>query len=121
TDRPGETLAIRAPGRESLSYGAFAGLIGKTVATLNSFGLGRGDRLAIVLPNGPEMAAAFVASACGVTAAPLNPAYREGEFHFYMEDLKAKALLVEEGSTSPAIAAAKRLGIEVLTLHPAQE
>ena len=44
--------------------------------------------------------------ACAVTAAPLNPAYREDEFHFYMDDLKARALLVEEGSTSPAIAAA---------------
>ena len=64
------------------------------------------------------MAAAFVATACAVTAAPLNPAYREDEFHFYMEDLHARALLVEEGSASPAIAAARRLGIPVLTLQP---
>ena len=61
-----------------------------------------------MLPNGPDMAAAFVAVAAAVTAAPLNPAYREDEFHFYMEDLKAKALIVEEGSASPAIAAARR-------------
>jgi len=104
-----------------MTYGTFAELIGATVASLHRLGLGRGDALAIVLPNGPEMAAAFVACASAVTAAPLNPAYREDEFHFYMEDLKVKALLVEEGSASPAIAAARRLAVPVLTLVPKRE
>jgi hypothetical protein len=36
-----------------------------TVADLNARGIGRGDRVAIVLPNGPEMAAAFIAVARG--------------------------------------------------------
>ena len=45
---------------------------------LNAIGIGRGDRVAIVLPNGPEMAASFVAIACGATTAPLNPAYKRG-------------------------------------------
>jgi oxalate---CoA ligase len=93
----------------------------ETAVALRARGLSRNDKLAIVLPNGPDMAASFVAAANAVTAAPLNPAYREDEFHFYMEDLKARALLVEEASTSPAIAAAHRLGIPVLTLHPARE
>ena len=55
-------------------------------------GIGRGDRVAIVLPNGPEMATAFVASPRAPTTAPLNPAYREDEFDFYLSDLGAKAL-----------------------------
>jgi acyl-CoA synthetase (AMP-forming)/AMP-acid ligase II len=119
--RPAADLALSAPARADLSYGDFAALIDDTRAALRDLGLSRNDRLAIVLPNGPDMAAAFVASACAVTAAPLNPAYREDEFHFYMDDLKAKALLVERGSESPAIAAAQRLGIPVLTLVPAAE
>ena len=109
--------AISASGRADLTYGLFASLCEETAAALRSRGLARNDKLAIVLPNGPDMAASFVAAANAVTAAPLNPAYREDEFHFYMEDLKARALLVEEASTSPAIAAAHRLGIPVLTLH----
>lgn len=117
---PGDT-AIAAPGRTSLTYGKFSSLAGETALALRARGLARNDKLAIVLPNGPEMAASFVACASTVTAAPLNPAYREDEFHFYMEDLHARALLVEEGSASPAIAAARRLGIPVLTLHPARE
>lgn len=79
-----------------MTYGQFSDLIAAALGALNSRGLGRGDALAIVLSNGPEMAAAFLASACAVTAAPLNPAYREDEFHFYMDDLKVKALLVED-------------------------
>jgi acyl-CoA synthetase (AMP-forming)/AMP-acid ligase II len=117
---PGAT-ALSASGRADLSYGMFASLCGETAAALRARGLARNDKLAIVLPNGPDMAASFLATASAVTAAPLNPAYREDEFHFYMDDLKARALLVEEGSTSPAIAAARRLGIPVLTLHPARE
>ena len=119
--RPPGATAISGPARQDLTYGLFASLVEETAAALRARGLARNDKLAIVLPTGPEMAAGFVATACAVTAAPLNPAYREDEFHFYMEDLKAKALLVEEGSNSPAIAAAARLGIPVLTLHPARE
>ena len=88
-NRPPDATALAAPERAAMSYGTFLGLCEATAQSLNRLGLGRNDRLAMVLPNGPEMAACFVACASAVTAAPLNPAYREDEFHFYMEDLKA--------------------------------
>ena len=52
--------AIGAPGREPLSHGDLRAFADRVVETLNGYGLGRDDRIAIVLPNGPEMAAAFV-------------------------------------------------------------
>jgi acyl-coenzyme A synthetase/AMP-(fatty) acid ligase len=55
--------------RPPLTYAGLRRLIKKTVVALNRFGIGRGDRVAIVLPNGPEMAAAFLAVAAGATAA----------------------------------------------------
>ncbi len=113
--------ALSAPERKPLSYGGLAALCAETEKGLAGLGLGRQSRLAIVLPNGPEMAAAFLACASALTAAPLNPAYREDEFHFYMEDIGATALLVEAGSSSPAIAAARRLGLAVVTLVPGGE
>ncbi len=64
--------------------------------------------MAIVLPNGPDMATAFVSIASAAAAAPLNPGYRQDEFDFYMTDINTKALIVEEGSTSPAVAAATK-------------
>ena len=105
--------AIGAPERQPLSYAGLRALAKKTVADLNALGIGRGDRVAIVLPNGPEMATAFLAVACGATTAPLNPDYKAEEFEFYLSDLGAKALLVERGSQSPAIAVAKKLGVPV--------
>jgi len=116
-----EAVALGAPGRDPLTYAGLRNHVTKTVAALNERGLGRNDRVAIVLPNGPEMATAFVAIACGATTAPLNPAYREEEFEFYLSDLNARALVVEQGSTSPAVSAARKLGIPLLEIVPGNE
>lgn len=107
---------LLAPDRPALSYRALRRLVGDTGQRLGEFGIGRNDRVAIVLPNGPEMAAAFIAIGAGATTAPLNPAYRTDEYRFYLNDLKAKALVVETGSTSPAIAVAKELGVSLIEL-----
>ncbi|MGI9262754.1 MAG: acyl--CoA ligase, partial [Woeseiaceae bacterium] len=69
------------------------------------------------LPNGPEMAASFVAVAACATTAPLNPSYKKDEYDFYLSDLNARALLVEKDSQSPAVAAAREQGIQILELE----
>ena len=111
-------IAIAAPGREPLTYGGLRDQVGRTGDTLARAGIGPGDRVAIVLPNGPEMAAAFLGTAAHATAAPLNPAYRVDEFAFYLEDLRAKALILEAGAESPAIEAAERVGVPIIGLTP---
>ena len=73
-----------------------------------------------MLANGPEMATCFVACATAVTSAPLNPAYRADEFEFYLADLQAKALIVERGSASPAVGAARKLGVRIIELVVAE-
>jgi acyl-CoA synthetase (AMP-forming)/AMP-acid ligase II len=108
--------AISAPGRPALDFAGLRALIADTAARLNALGLGRNDRVAIVLANGPEMATCFVACASAVASAPLNPAYRADEFDFYLSDLGAKALIVERGSASPAIEVALKHGVRVLDL-----
>ncbi len=115
TGRDG-AVAIAAEKRPPLTYARLRDHVEQTVAALNRLGIGRNDRVAIVLPNGPEMAVAFVSIAAGATTAPLNPAYRREEFDFYLSDLGARALLVEQGSHSPAIEAAGALNIPVLEL-----
>ena len=117
----GERPAIAAPGRQSLDFAGLRRHVESTIGALNGFGIGRNDRVAIVLPNGPEMASAFVSVACGATAAPLNPAYRQPEYAFYLSDLSAKALILEAGNDSPARVAAADLGIPVLELHADSE
>lgn len=116
-----QDAVLGAPGTKDLTYGDLRALIIKTIKTLNGYGIGRNDRVAIVLKNGPEMASSFMAVACGTTSAPLNPAYRADEFEFYLSDLKAKALIVEAGSDTPAIAVAEKLGVTVIDLIPTPE
>ncbi|MGZ8259722.1 MAG: acyl--CoA ligase [Caldimonas sp.] len=108
--------AIAAPGREPLTHAGLRALVERSVASLNAAGAGRNDRVAIVLDNGPEMAACFLACAAGTTSAPLNPGYRAEEFEFYLSDLGARLLVVARGSTSPAIAVAEKLGVHVVEL-----
>lgn len=111
-------VAIGAPGRPWLSRGGLRRLVQSTVAALNGMGIGRGDRVALVLPNGPEMATAFLCIASGATTAPLNPAYQAQEFEFYLSDLNARLLIIQEGMESPARAVAAARGIPVLELVP---
>ena len=84
--------ALTTPGGVPLTYDALRQLVSSTVSDLNSHGVAAGDRVAIVLDNGPEMAAAFLSIASGATAAPLNPSYRAEEFEFYLTDLRARLL-----------------------------
>ncbi len=90
--------AIGAPGRRFLSFRELRRLIVETGEALaQAEGIGRCDRVAIVLPNGAEAATAFLTIACYATTAPLNPAYKTDEFFaFYLSDLKAKALVVQQ-------------------------
>ncbi|MEN6482572.1 MAG: acyl--CoA ligase [Anaerolineaceae bacterium] len=108
--------ALSAPGRPDLNYLQLYRHLQNTMARLNQLGIGRSDAVAIVLPNGAEMATAFLSVAACASAAPLNPAYQKQEFDFYLEDLQAAALIVAAGSPSPAIQSAKERGIPLIEL-----
>jgi acyl-CoA synthetase (AMP-forming)/AMP-acid ligase II len=110
--------AIGAPDQQPLTHDQLKHLARKTGQQLDAMGIGRNDRVAIVLPNGPEMAAAFVTIACAATTAPLNPAYKREEFDFYLSDLGAKALVVQAGVDSIAREAASGLHIPLIELAP---
>ncbi len=110
--------AVGAPNQPWLSGPDLLALATETQATLNGAGIGRSDRVGIVLPNGPEMATAFVSIAALCTAAPLNPAYKADEFEFYLGDLKPRAVVLLHGDNTPARAVAGRLGTPVIDLHP---
>ncbi|MFC1716317.1 AMP-binding protein, partial [Candidatus Poribacteria bacterium] len=117
-DRNPDAVAILAPDRAPLTYSQLLTHVEDTIGTLGAMGIGRNDRVAIVLPNGPEMATAFLAVASGATSAPLNPDYRPSEYDFYLSDLNARALIVQSGMDSHAVAVAKVRGIPVIELSP---
>ncbi len=116
-----DAIALSGIGRAPLTYRGLRSQVEQVLELLNSVGIGRNDRVAIVLPNGPEMATAFVSIACCATTAPLNPAYTQDEFEFYLSDLGAKALVVQQGVDSPAVVAARQRKIPVFELCADQD
>jgi len=114
-----ETLpALLAPGRGPLSFQQLLDMVRAAANDLNLFGVRRGDRIAIVMPNGPEAVTSFLSVAAIATAAPLNPAYAASEFDFYLEDLKPKGVIVAAGFDSPVRDVAIARGIDVIELAP---
>lgn len=113
-----EACAIRTPERAGLTHGALRALCDDTRRFLRLHGIGPGDRVAILLPNGPEMASAFLGVASAAVAAPLNPAYGQAELEFFLGDLDARAIILRRGDGGVARAVAGALGIDIVELEP---
>jgi acyl-CoA synthetase (AMP-forming)/AMP-acid ligase II len=96
----------------SIDHATLSSTVERLASQLRSAGLGAGDRIAIVLPNGPEMALVLLAAMSVGSAAPLNPKYREEEFRFYLDDVRAAAL-VTDGQVPAALAAAPESTIAI--------
>lgn len=109
-----DNIALTAPDRADTSYQMLREHCQNIGRQLASQGLTHTDRVAIVLPNGPEMATAFLAVSSYMSAAPLNPAYKQSEYQFYLEDLKPKLVIVAQGSDNPVREAAAGLHIPVV-------
>ena len=126
TERPAEALAALlasgpagAPALVSpedgavLTYGQLAERVEALAGRLAAAGVGRGDRVALALGNGPDIVQLLLAvTALGAAAAPLNPAYTFDEFSFYLGDISPRLLLLP-ASLPPAERAAEASGTSV--------
>ena len=106
-------IAITSDNNEKITFEALKKHIYDISGQLAANGISNNDRAVIVLPNGPEMATAFLAISSYMSAAPLNPSYKLSEYEFYLEDLKPKIVIVEKGSTNTVVEAAKKLNIKI--------
>src|SRR5256885_16125576 len=90
----------------AITYQELTDQVDNLAAHLTNVGLGKGDRIAMALPNGLEVIASFLAASTVGTAAPLNPSYTRDEFKFYLEDTGARALILPRTDNEEARAAA---------------
>jgi acyl-CoA synthetase (AMP-forming)/AMP-acid ligase II len=110
--------ALIAPGRFTLTFGELAAASRSIGADLVRRGVPPGAKIAASFINGPEIVAAFFGVAgARLTFAPLNSAYTEDEFRFYLEDIEPSAILLAPGTVPAARAAAAALGIEAIDLE----
>ena len=98
TDHP----AIVVPDGPSLTYGELRNRCDEAVLALQAAGVRQGDRVAMVYPNTAEAIVLFLAVSSIAVACPLNPAYKEDEFRFYLEDTGARFLIVPPGQAPEA-------------------
>lgn len=88
--------AIVVPNGPVITYRSFVKQIDMVKESLESTGLKRGDRVAVVLPNSIEALICFFAVTSVATVAPLNPSYTSEEIKFYIEDIGATTLITSE-------------------------
>ncbi|HWB84097.1 MAG TPA: AMP-binding protein [Bryobacteraceae bacterium] len=112
---------LHAPGRRPLDGAGCLEQVERTVRALRQRGARPESRVAVVLPNGPELAVSFLAVSAAATFAPLNPQYPVQEFLFYLKDLGANVLITEEGFCPAAETAAAELGLPIWRLQPQPE
>src|SRR5437762_7287380 len=117
---PFDRVAVVIPEQNlRVTYGELYAHVQAVAEQLSAAGVGRGDRVGMALPNGLPMILAFLAASEAGTAAPLNPAYKEDEFRFYLEDTNARVLILPpEGADEARRAAGDRVPILTVDMDP---
>ena len=97
------TAAERTPDRRAiiyhdliLTYREVVSMVNCIANGLHNMGMKKGDRLCLFTTNRPEYTITFIAAASiGVVVSPMNPAYKEREIAYQIENSEAKAILVQ--------------------------
>jgi len=110
--------ALRYKDRPDMRYADLLNTILKIKSTLNAHGIGPNDRVAIVSPNGPDMALAILGIMSTATCAPLNPKYTAAEYEFYLADLNVKAVVIHrdvKSSIRDVVKQTRALAFEIMS------
>lgn len=114
----GGSAAIVIPGQPrplEITYSQLTSTVTKFQKRLAELGITPQDAVSIALVNSLEFVVAFLATTWQrAVAAPLNSAYKQDEFEFYIGDLNSTLAIVPQGSVAQASAvvrAAKKYNV----------
>ncbi|KAJ6823453.1 oxalate--CoA ligase [Iris pallida] len=104
--------ALTVPGKLELTHGQLHALVERAASHLLNAGVRHGDVVALTFPNTVEFVVMFLAVIrARATAAPLNSAYTQEEFEFYLSDSESKLLITNQEGNPQAQAAARKIGV----------
>lgn len=107
--------ALLSHGRPPLTYLRLAQEIRAVRDVLNGCGIGRGDRLALIISSRAEALLAYLCCANATTVIPLNPHATDHELKAVLIQIKAGAVIVSD-NLSAAEGVARGLGLAVIRL-----
>jgi acyl-CoA synthetase (AMP-forming)/AMP-acid ligase II len=112
-----DAVAILAPGRPALTYAGLLTQVEQIACALRSHDVAPSARVAIVLPNGPEMATAFLGVAACAICVPLNPNGRAADYRSSLAQVRAQAVVLHQSESGPARVVAREMGLVVLEVE----
>jgi acyl-CoA synthetase (AMP-forming)/AMP-acid ligase II len=116
-----QTVLVCPDDERSWSVDELTTVVDRLAGQLHTLGVRRGDRVAIVLGNGPEVIQLlFAVTALGAAAAPLNPTYTASEFAFFLGDLAPRLLLGGVGEGVAARQAAGSVAVADVLVRPGE-
>lgn len=111
-----EVRAILAPGRSPLNFARLYEQQLYVCEALARCGIDRGDPVALLLPKGPEMAAACAVLPASATVVPLDPNLSTEEYETIFRRCSARALITPTNFDHKSRLAADRIGMFQLEL-----
>jgi acyl-CoA synthetase (AMP-forming)/AMP-acid ligase II len=109
--------AILAPGRSPLTYADLWRQIERVAGALNAHGANPKTRVAVALPNGPEMATATLGLAANATCVPLDPACRSAELRTFLIDAGVRLVMMLRAERGPLRSVSEALDIPMLEIE----
>ena len=111
----GQKIAVIVPEKPRtlmISYEQLAAQVFSFQQKLAKLGITPEAAVSIALPNSYEFVVAFLAASWQrAIAAPLNAAYKQSEFEFYIDDINSALIIVPHGAfrqDGPAVRAARK-------------
>src|SRR5258707_13368082 len=110
--------AITAQGRLPLTYEGLYAHIAETMQVLNGWGIGRNDRVVVVLPNSVEATVAILSVKSAATCITINPAWTSPEMLNVLYRLNAKVIIVAADLETVDWLTAEILSLPIIMLEP---
>ena len=101
-----------------LSRGELSRAVNDAASFLLQQGIGRADRLAILMAAGPALAASLLAGMAVAAVAPLSPSATQATILADLQRLGATHLLVDDHPPDTLLAAASASGVRLLVFNP---